>query len=296
MSKNILAPIVLFVYNRLWHTQQTVEALKANKLAEESMLCIYSDGPKNESDLAKVSEMRKYLKTITGFKSLTIVERDKNYGLSRSIITGVTEIVNKYDKIIVLEDDLITSPFFLTYMNASLNYYKNEKQVVQVTGYMYPMKVKTEYDNLLLPLTSSWGWGTWKRAWKYFDIKAKGWEKLFSVNELKNRFDFGGSYPFSEMLRYQMQGKIDSWAIRWYWTVFKANGLIAYPKSSYIINIGMDGSGVNCGDDYGWNNKKISRKNIHDLDNYNFQSDICSSEFVFPDVKNFFSKLYGCFK
>jgi len=297
------APIILFVFNRPEHTIQTVQSLQKNKLAYDSDLYVFSDGWRVFSDNPEntkkekniVHEVRNYIKTISGFRNITLVESDTNLGLSHSIISGVTEIINKYGSAIVLEDDLITSLHFLDYMNASLRFYENNKQVMQVSGYMFPVEMRSDYDNVLLPFTASWGWGTWKRAWEHFDAKAKGWEKLDHDIKLKKRFDFNGTYPFSEMLKAQMKNEIDSWAIRWYWTVFRAKGLVAFPKSSYVVNIGMDGSGVNCGNDYGWNNGKNFKNDICDLINFNFQTEIFPTETVYPDIKKFFSKIHGCF-
>lgn len=134
-----VTPIILFVYNRLWHTKQTVEALQKNDLASESELFIFSDGPKPGAE-EKVKEVREYLKTITGFRKVTIIERDTNWGLANNIIDGVTKIVNEYGKVIVLEDDLVTSPGFLTYMNEGLKIYADEEQVASIHGYIYPLK------------------------------------------------------------------------------------------------------------------------------------------------------------
>src|SRR3989339_698479 len=138
----MLSPIVLFVYNRLEHTRKTIEALQKNELAKDSELFLYSDGPKNEENIKKVNEVRKYINSIDGFKKVKIVEREINFGLARSIIAGVTDIVNKYGKIIVLEDDIVTSPYFLTFMNDALCLYENEEKVMHISGYFFPVENK----------------------------------------------------------------------------------------------------------------------------------------------------------
>ena len=242
----MLAPIVLFVYNRPWHTAQTLDALKKNDLAPESELFIFSDGPKNGQAQEKVFEVRKYLKTVTGFKNITIIEKETNVGLANSVISGVTEIVNQYGKIIVLEDDLLTSPYFLTYMNTALDLYEHEEKVMQISGYMFPVNLNTNYDAVFLPFTSSWGWATWKRAWDFFDAEASGYQILKTDKKLRNKFDLNNSYPYFHMLLKQMSHEIDSWAIRWYWSFFKVNALCLYPKETFVLNIGMDGSGTHC--------------------------------------------------
>lgn len=239
-------PIALFVYNRLEHTKKTVEALKSNLLANESDLFVFSDGSKDEINRLKVDNLRKYLKNISGFKNINIIERKENLGLAKSIISGVTEIVNKYGKIIVLEDDLVTSPHFLTYMNDGLKMYENENRVISIHGYVYPLKGILP-ETFFLKFTSSWGWGTWKRGWNLFEADGK---KL--LGELENRksiseFNFNNSYYFSETLLRQSLGQKDSWAIRWYASAFLNNKLSLYPKISLIKNIGFDGSGIHSG-------------------------------------------------
>ena len=238
------SPIVLFVYNRLWHTQQTVEALQKNKLASESELFIYSDGAKGNSSNDTVDEVRRYLKSINGFKKITIIERKENWGLANSIIDGVTKIVNKYSKIIVLEDDMISSPYFLQYMNDGLSLYKNENKVASIQGYVYPISDLSE--TFFLKGSDCWGWGTWDRAWSAFEIDG---EKL--LNEVKNKklskqINFNNSFSYTGMLKDQILGKNDSWAVRWYISTFLKDMLALYPSKSFIQNIGQDDTGTHC--------------------------------------------------
>ena len=241
---NVPAPIVLFVYNRPWHTQQTVEALQKNKLASESELFIYSDDAKNDDARVSVDEVRKYIDNITGFKKITVIKRDKNWGLANSIIDGVTKIVNEYGRIIVLEDDLVTSPYFLKFMNEGLTMYENEDKVASIHGYIYPI------DNLpntfFIKGADCWGWATWKRAWDIFESNG---EKI--LDELKSRrlekeADFNNSYGFTQMLKDQIKGKNNSWAVRWYMSAFLKDMLTLYPGKSYVQNIGNDDSGTHC--------------------------------------------------
>lgn len=241
---NALSPIVLFVYNRPLHTQKTVEALQKNKFAKESELYIYADGPKNELAQDKVAEVRAYLKSIKGFKKITIIERTENWGLAKSIIHGVTEIINQYGTVIVLEDDLVTSPYFLKFMNDALTMYKEDIQVACIHGYIYPIAD--------LPITffikgaDCWGWATWQRAWKVFEHD--GNKLLQQVRQLKveKEINFNHSYDFVDMLRKQINHQNDSWAIRWYISAFLVNMLCLYPGKSLVKNIGMDGSGIHC--------------------------------------------------
>lgn len=240
------APISLFVYNRPWHTRQAVESLLVNPGAAHSPLYIFSDAPRGATASEAVAEVRAYIRTIAGFKTVTIIERETNFGLARSIIDGVTRLCEEYGRVIVMEDDLVTSPHFLAYMNDALALYENEGRVMQVAGYMFPVNLDINEDVLLLPFISSWGWATWKRAWQHFDAEAKGYKKLVKDRTLRKQFDLGGHYGYFKMLRAQQQGKADSWAIRWYLSVFLRNGLALYPKKTLVRNLGFDGSGVNC--------------------------------------------------
>jgi hypothetical protein len=242
-----IAPIVLFVYNRLDHTRRTIEALKRNLLAEDSDLIIFSDAPKSEAQTDAVQEVRKYISEIDGFKTVTIVEREANFGLARSIIDGVTTIVNKYCRIIVLEDDMVTSPYFLTYMNEALEKYADDERVVSIHGYVYPVGQPLP-EAFFLPGADCWGWATWSRGWKCFNSDGQ-----FLLDELKRRkltsaFDYNGAYPFSKMLEGQIKGTNDSWAVRWYASAFLAGKLTLYPGRSLVRNIGNDNSGTHCGD------------------------------------------------
>ena len=240
------APIALFVYNRPWHTRQAVDSLLSNPGAAQSPLYIFSDAPRGVAASQAVATVRSYLRSIAGFKTVTIIERETNFGLARSIIDGVTRLCEEYGRVIVMEDDLVTSPHFLSYMNDALARYENEDRVMQIAGYMFPMELDIHEDALLLPFISSWGWATWHRAWQHFDVEAKGYKKLVKERTLKKQFDLDGHYGYFKMLRAQQQGKADSWAIRWYLSVFLVNGLALYPKKTLVRNLGFDGSGVNC--------------------------------------------------
>lgn len=235
------APIALFVYNRPVHTRQTVEALLANAEAAQSALYVFSDGPRNAAASQAVTEVRTYVRSIADFKSVTIIERETNFGLARSIIDGVTRLCGEYGRVIVMEDDLVTSPFFLSYMNDALTHYENEDRVMQVSGHIFQVPEFTQREEaLFLPFVASWGWGTWERAWKHFDPATQGWEKINNISELRNRFNLDGNFDYSTLLEQQMSGKVDSWAIRWYVSVFLRNGVALYPPQTLVKNIGLD--------------------------------------------------------
>lgn len=250
----ICAPITLFVYNRSDHTRRTIDALKQNKLAQESDLVIFSDAPKIEAHADKVREVRQYIHQIDGFKSVTIVERETNFGLAKSIIDGVTAIVNKHGRIIVLEDDMVTSPYFLTYMNEALGKYAEDDRVISIHGYVYPVKESLP-ETFFLPGADCWGWATWQRGWQLFNSDGQ-----YLLDELRHRklasaFDYNGAYPYSKMLEGQINGTNDSWAVRWYASAFLAGKLTLYSGRSLVHNIGNDNSGTHCGDTEGFNSE-----------------------------------------
>jgi hypothetical protein len=174
-----------------------------------------------------------------------VIERQKNYGLAKSIITGVEELCERFGRVIVLEDDLVVAPGFLEFMNRALDRYAESERVVQVSGFNFEVpELRGNSSALFLPFTVSWGWATWKRAWEKFDSSSQGWETLRNDADLRHRFNLNGSYDYATMLEQQMKGLRDSWAVRWYWTVFKANGLGLFPPVSLVTNTGFDGSGT----------------------------------------------------
>jgi len=240
-----LAPIVLFVYNRPWHTKQTLDALQKNNLAKESELFIYSDGPKNNDAEKSVEEVRKLINKVTDFKKVTIVKREENWGLAASIIDGVTTLVNQYGKIIVLEDDLVTSPCFLNYMNDALEFYKDKKNVWQISGYTPPMENKNSEDYFFLKITSCWGWATWSDRWGFF---YKDTEKLLSQFDDNMIIDFNvnNTYDYFDHILLNNSGELDTWAVFWYAVSYLNNGISLFSRKSFVNNIGHDGSGVHC--------------------------------------------------
>lgn len=267
-----LAPIVLFAYNRIGHLQKTIQALKENKLASDSDLIIYSDGPKdNKNSQIEVSEVRNYLQKVCGFKNIILIESKKNNGLARSVIQGVTDVVNRYGKAIVLEDDLETSPDFLRFMNEALQKYFTEEQVMQISGHMFNVTLNAEHDGVFLPFTNSIGWATWKRAWDLFDPLMSGYEKIRKNEVLKYRFNLEGTYNYTRMIEMQLEEKIDSWAIRWYLSVFLNNGMVLYPVKSLIKHIGFDEKGTHA----------TSANAVY----AQYCSRILSSEISFPSVE-----------
>ena len=264
----MLSPIALFVYNRPVHTKFAIEQLSKCKRFGESSLFVFSDGPKTRKDITAVTEVRNLVRRNIG-KHVHLVEAKENQGLARSVINGVSRLCNAYGRAIVLEDDLLVSPYFLEYMNAALNKYEKNDTVMQVSGHMFPVKAfYNRKEALFLPFTTSWGWGTWERAWQQFDVRARGWDTLYSHHELRASFNLDGMFDYFSMLERQMRRGGNSWAIRWYWSVFKNKVLVVFPPVTLVRNIGLDGSGT-----HGWRN---ARKAFRDTE---FMTSQCS----FPD-------------
>lgn len=235
------SPIALFTYSRADHTRQTVESLLQNAEAKDSDLYIFSDGPKTEEKRAAVEENRKYIHTITGFKSVIIVEREKNWGLANSLIAGITEIVNKYGRVIVVEDDLILSPYFLQFMNEALEKYKDEDRVASISAFLNPIDCEAP-NTFFLRYFACWGWATWKRGW---DILINDDRVLLKrLRWKKNDFNIGGTGPFYGILYCDKVGLNDSWAIRFYASQFLAGKLQLFPGKTMAIQTGTDGSGT----------------------------------------------------
>ena len=240
------SPILLFTYNRLNHTRRCIEALQKNALSAESDLYIYSDAAKEVSQQQAVNEVRQYLHTLQGFKSITLIKRKENWGLARNIIDGVTTQVNRYGKVIVLEDDLIVAPYFLQFMNDALETYKDEPKVGHIQACDFTQDTSLP-DTFLIKWTGSWGWATWERAWKHFNPNGKALLEELEQRKLTYTFDFNGKYGFTRMLRRQIEGKNNSWAIRWNASLFLKDILSLNVGRSLVQNEGFDGSGTNCG-------------------------------------------------
>jgi GT2 family glycosyltransferase len=244
-----LAPIILFVYNRPEHTARTLAALHKNKLADKSILYIFCDGPKADASneqLDKIKQVRKVCHAQQWCGEVKIMESDANKGLANSIIAGVTQIVNLHGKAIVLEDDIETNIGFLEYMNHGLQVYENEHQVGGISSHSFTNHVELD-DFYFLPITSSWGWATWKRVWDNINFNTSEISKAVKENSNFKHFNFG-NYPYFEMLESQSKGLIDSWAIRFYANFFIQNKWFLFPRLAFSNNVGFDNSGTHCDD------------------------------------------------
>ncbi len=245
-----LAPIVLFVYNRPQHTLKTLEALMQNELAEKSELFIYCDGPKpnaKKEDLDKIDAVHTIILKKQWCKKVHIIKAEVNKGLANSIVAGATEIVNRYGKIIVLEDDIVTSKGFLRYMNEALNLYENEPKIMHIGSYLpYTNSYRKLPETFLSRFMSCWGWATWKTSWNKANWNESELYEQIKDPKVRNEFNLEGVLNFHEQLENNIDGSINTWAIKWFASIFLCNGLCLYPSHSFTKNIGFDGTGENC--------------------------------------------------
>jgi len=239
-----LAPIVVFTYKRPTHTRQLFESLLANPEISDSQVYVYSDGPKAAVDAPLVEATRAEVRSFA-IPRLEVIERTANLGLSRNVIDGVGAVCARHGSAIVLEDDLHLSPTFLAFMNAALDRYREADSVMHVSGYMFPLAPPRGVDAIFLPFINVSGWATWDRAWRHFDAEASGHARLAEDPALRRRFDLDDHYYFYEMLEAYRQGRIQSWAIRWYLSMFLVGGLAVYPARSLVENRGYDAAGTN---------------------------------------------------
>ncbi len=251
--KGELAPIVLFTYNRPEHTKRTLTALMQNKLATESNLYVYCDGPKsgdNDKQLENIKKVKEIVHQSQWCGKINILESTKNNGLANSIRKGITEIVNKHGNVIVMEDDLVTSPAFLTYMNKALSYYEKYKGVFSISGYCLPpakLTIPTDYnyDVFVCLRNSSWGWATWHDRWEQIKWEVPCYYSMATNLHIKEAFNRSGDDVF-DLLEMQQRGKLNIWSIQFTVAHFLNHGVSIVPTKSYVDNIGHDGSGENC--------------------------------------------------
>jgi GT2 family glycosyltransferase len=240
------APIALFVYNRPEHTRRTIKFLQQNLLADESRLYIFSDAAKDSSQQLLVDEVRAIIRLVDGFKSVELIERKTNFGLAESIIDGVSTLVSEYGIVIVFEDDLISSAYTLQYFNDALQRYQNEEKLMHIGAYMYPLKGENLPETFFYRAATSWGWATWERAWRDFEPDVNKIIARFDRKK-KNEFSIEGTMNFWKQIIEFKRGRNNSWAIRWYASIFLKGGLTLNPSKSLINNIGHDGSGIHSG-------------------------------------------------
>lgn len=280
----MFAPIVIFAYNRPGHTAKLIKSLLLNNESEGSDLYVFCDGAKNPCD-ENVKQVRDLVNQISGFKSITKVFRDTNIGLANNIIQGVSEVFEKHDKVIVLEDDLIATPHFLRYINQALDFY-DDKDIFSIAGYTPNVEIPDNYAFTTYPIlrNCSWGWATWRRRWQSVDWDVEDFKDFISDKEQKRRFSESGS-DLVPMLLKQQTGIINSWSIRFCYSAFKQNLPTIYPTQSFIINDGADGSGTN-----------VNSTKKYDTTIFDGQSELnfCTSTIPEKEILKSFKKTYDC--
>lgn len=239
------APIVLFVYNRPIHTHRTISALRSNNLAKNSDLIVFSDGAKSPSEAAAIDTVRALVSATDGFRSVRMLENKSNHGLSRSIVEGVTDVISEHGKCIVLEDDIVTSPSFLSFINAALEHYETRSDIWHISGWNYPMAFEDRRGTFLWRLMTCWGWATWDDRWKHFEKDPDKLISSFSADDIR-RFNLDNGHNFWGQVLANRDGKTDTWAVFWYATIFRNRGLCLNPNCSFLDNIGDDGTGTHC--------------------------------------------------
>jgi GT2 family glycosyltransferase len=245
------APIVLFVYNRPLHARRTLASLLRMPLAAQSPFYVFCDGARGAQDADAVQAARAVVRELAPAQA-RVVERERNLGLAASVIAGVSEVVDRHGEVIMFEDDLEFSPATLDYLNAALERFRGEERAMHVSSFMYPVRAKLPESFFYREATCSGGWATWARAWRHFEPDGRKIRDAVLARGARREFDVEGTAEFSVMLDRQIAGTVDSWAIRWYGSLWLRGGLALHPGRSLVRNIGFDGSGVNSGTARGW--------------------------------------------
>ena len=243
-----LAPVAIFTYNRPKHLRRTLESLATCPEAARTPLLVFCDGPRSGADAPRVRACLGVVRERAWCGTVEVEARPANLGLARSVAQGVSDVCARWDRVIVLEDDVLVARHFLAYMNEALARYRHDARVFQVSGHSFPARAyASSRGSSFLPFPTTWGWGTWRRAWNRYDPDMSGSDALGRDARLRRRFDLNGSYGYSRMLRrLQGTGRLEnSWGIRWYWSIFKHEGLVLYPHQTLTTHFGDDGSGTN---------------------------------------------------
>lgn len=251
IMKGNLSPVIVFAYNRLEHLCQTIAALQKNELAMESTVYIFCDGPKENStpeQISQVHSVQEYADSVKEFGKVIVEKAKVNKGLANSVIYGVTKVIKEYGKAIIVEDDILTHPYFLRFMNQALDFYTEEKNIFTIGAFTENIKIPDDYayDVFVVPRVESWGWATWADRW----LSAQWDISTYPALRNKDRADImrlcKGGDDFWPMLQNQALGKVDSWAVRWQYNMSRAGKLCLRPSYTLVRNIGLDGTGVHC--------------------------------------------------
>lgn len=283
-SKTMYTPIIIFAYNRPKHLQRLIDSLLQNPECSHTDLYIFADGARKEND-PDVKAVASVVNNITGFASITPIFRAQNIGLAANIIDGVSNVINKYSRVVVLEDDLVVSPYLMRYMNLALEHYK-DTNVFSIAGYTPSITLPPDYkyNTYTMMRNCSWGWATWHDRWNTVDWNVEKFDTFFADNNAVEKFNIAGN-DLSTMLLKQHQGKINSWSIRFCFASFLLQKPTIYPIQSLVTNGGTDGSGTNVGVTSRYNTNMM----LNDIDNWQF----CSDNEINPQIVKSFSKTYN---
>ncbi|MBR4677281.1 MAG: glycosyltransferase [Bacteroidales bacterium] len=281
----MLAPIVIFAFNRKAHLEKLVKSLLLNREVSETDLFVFCDGKRSENDKTEVDNVKTFVQEISGFKSVKKIFREKNIGLANNIISGLNEVFSTYDRAIVLEDDLIVAPNFLNYMNSALDFYA-DKNVFSVAGYTPKIQLPENYEFTTYPImrNCSWGWATWKDRWQKVDFSVSDFSTFIADKNQRKKFNASGSDLWAMLLKQQL-GEINSWSIRFCYSGFKADMPTMYPTKSFVINNGADGSGTHVGQ-----TSKYDTEISFEKDDFNF----CPSTKIDKKILKNFKTVYDC--
>ncbi len=287
-APQVKTPVAVFLYNRPAHARLALESLSRCRRLDECLVRIYCDGAKRPQDSATVASTREVAREWATSLNAEVIERETNLGLARSIVGGVSDLCERYSRVVVVEDDFSLSPSFLDYMLSALDRYADEPNVYQISGYMFPIRQAAKPDAFFLPLTTTWGWATWSRAWQIFDWTPRDADELLRDPEVRSRFNLNDTYPYAEMLERRLRNENDSWGILFWWAVFKANGLVLHPRKSLVWNGGFDESGTHCRDQ-AWSTKSLAE--VEDdswaTNSFQFPAQVAIDEPAFGKVVRF---------
>jgi hypothetical protein len=274
--------IALFVYNRSEHTHEVLKGLQRNNI---SKLYIFSDGIKDEKDRDSIEKVRNLIDSVD-WCDTEIIKNKENKGLANSIVYGVNYVLKRHERVIVLEDDCIPSDDFIAFMEKCFDKYENNEKVMNVTGYSLPIGIPDDYSYGIYfsYRASSWGWGTWRRAWKYFNRNNLILEEIEKSSNLRKKINRAGE-DLIPMLKNQLNGKLDSWAVFWAINIIKNGGVCINPVKSKIRNIGNDGTGIHCG----FSNRYEVKIIKEDINLLNLPDEIIIDNKIIKRYKKFFN-------
>ena len=242
-------PLAIFAYRRPDHLRRLLDSVGACARLGDCAPVIFCDGPRGPDDTAAIETTRAVAREWAAAHDAKVVERPENKGLARSIVEEVAALCAEYGRVIVLEDDLEVSPDFLRFMLAALDHCEEAANVLQISGYMFPVEHPGENDAVFLPLATTWGWATWARAWKSFSWEAPGASAQLADADARRRFNLDNSYDYAGLLESRLRGGNDSWGVLWQWAVFASGCAVVHPRTTLVKNHGFDGTGTHCGDE-----------------------------------------------